>query len=164
MRELKGFDGASTIRSDVVMTPRWCAKSIVEHFKPTGRVLDPCRGFGAFSDHMPGCEWCEISEGRDFFAWTEPVDWIVSNPPYAIYSKFMRHAMTLANEIVWLIPINKAWNSDRSIRDVFRWGGIVETMVVGPGSSLDFPVGFSVGAVHFRKGYRGPMSTSFLGG
>ncbi len=69
--------------SDVVYTPDWCAQDMLDWFKPCGRVLDPCKGAGAFFDKMPaGAEWCEIREGRDFFEWREPMNWIVSNPPY----------------------------------------------------------------------------------
>jgi hypothetical protein len=54
--------------SDVVYTPDWCASDMIDWFKPSGRVLDPCKGAGAFFDKMPdGAEWCEIREGRDFF-------------------------------------------------------------------------------------------------
>ncbi len=73
---------------DVVLTKPRIAEMIVKHFKPSGRVLDPCRGPGAFWKHMPGAEWCEIEEGRDFLEWTQPMDWIVSNPPYSNFWDF----------------------------------------------------------------------------
>ena len=79
---------------DVVYTPADVAADVVTHFGPYGKILDPCRGGGVFTDLMPGCEWCEIRDGVDFFDWQEPVDWIVSNPPYSIFSKIMRHSMT----------------------------------------------------------------------
>lgn len=157
---LPGMADTQSAAEDIVMTPPDVARDVVAHFAPQGRILDPCRGGGAFADAMPGCEWCEIREGRDFFAWTEQVDWIVSNPPYSIFSRFMRHAMSVATNIVWLIPINKAWNSNRMIRETIEWGGIVETFLVGGGAELGFPVNFAVGAVHYRRGYRGGMTTS----
>ena len=36
---------------DIVMTPVYLAKNIIEHFEPTGLILDPCRGEGAFYDN-----------------------------------------------------------------------------------------------------------------
>lgn len=95
------------VESDVVLTPSDVAADVVRRFEPYGRILDPCKGEGAFTDHMPTAEWCEIREGSDFFEWREPVDWIVSNPPYSIFSKFMRHSMTVARNIVYVIPVNK---------------------------------------------------------
>jgi hypothetical protein len=52
--------------NDRIYTPPFLAKLIIEHFKPQGKILEPCRGKGAFSDLMPGCDWCEIDEGKDF--------------------------------------------------------------------------------------------------
>lgn len=34
--------------NDVVFTPDWLAKEIIEHFAPVGVCLDPCKGDGAF--------------------------------------------------------------------------------------------------------------------
>ena len=76
--------------SDVVYTPDAIAADIVRHFSPTGRVLDPCAGDGVFLRHLPvGADWCEIEQGRDFFMWTEPVDWVVGNPPYAVFPDWL---------------------------------------------------------------------------
>ena len=81
-------------------------------------MLDPCRGGGAFWRHMPGAEWCEAAEGRDFFAWTEPVDWIVSNPPYSTFKPWMLHSFTLAT-LVQLDPIYVAFApSDSDITEI----------------------------------------------
>ena len=35
---------------DVVYTPDWVAKDMVEFFKPSGRILEPCKGDGVFLD------------------------------------------------------------------------------------------------------------------
>ena len=58
----------NTPEKDIVMTPEYLAKEIIEHFNPTGRILDPCRGEGAFYDNYPegDHDWCELGEGRDF--------------------------------------------------------------------------------------------------
>ena len=61
-------------KNDVVYTPDWAANDIVSWFKPSGKILEPCKGKGVFLSHIPGAYWCEISEGKDFFAWNEPMD------------------------------------------------------------------------------------------
>jgi DNA-binding XRE family transcriptional regulator len=69
---------------DVVYTPRVLAQSVVDHFKPSGTILEPCRGSGHFYDAFPPNTtklYCEIDEGLDFFDWHEPVDWIISKGP-----------------------------------------------------------------------------------
>ena len=147
---------------DVVYTPDDIALDIVRHFQPTGKILDPCRGDGAFFRHLPAnAEWCEIEQGRDFFLWTEPVDWLIGNPPYAVFSDWLRHSFTLAHDIVYLIPVNKVFNSYTMMRDIAAWGGVREVYTIAAGSTIRFPVGFAVGAVHLQRGYRGGMMTTF---
>lgn len=157
------MESESVRLDDIILTPRAIAREVVNHFNPSGRILDPCKGNGAFADEMPGCEWCEIREGRDFYDWKEPVDWIVSNPPYSIFSPFLRHSMTVAENIVYLVPVNKCFNSYQMMRDVWTWGGIVEiwTIEYGRNPLLGFPIGFCVGAVHYRRGWRGETRVTF---
>jgi hypothetical protein len=166
MQQQMRFDGFAVTKAnpfDIVMTDRVVARKIVEHFRPHGRILDPCKGTGAFLDEMPGAEWCEVREGRDFFEWKDRVDWIVSNPPFSIFYEWLMHSMTIADDIVYLIPLSKVWQSNRVIRAVHEWGGLKETLIVGNGrKELGFPVGFAVGAVHFQKRYRGDMRYGFL--
>jgi hypothetical protein len=67
---------------DIVYTPDWVARDMVEYFKPSGRILEPSCGDGVFLRHLPPeTDWCEIEQGRDFYAWTKPVDWVFGNPP-----------------------------------------------------------------------------------
>ena len=149
---------------DVVMTPDFVAKAVIKRFRPFGRVLDPCRGDGAFFDNLPmASDWCEIRDGKDFFAWTDPVDWIVSNPPYSIFADFLRHSFTVSKNIVYLIPTNKPFNSERLMREIWEWGGVRTCYTFGGGASLGFPIGFCIGAMHFEKEYRGAMSIEFHG-
>jgi len=44
------------IQSDVVYTPDDVARDVVSFFCPSGRVLDPCKGKGAFLQYMPDAE------------------------------------------------------------------------------------------------------------
>ncbi len=162
------FGHSGAVESDVVLTPDPIAKAVIDRFKPSGRILDPCRGTGAFWKQMPGADWCEIREGRDFYNWREPVDWIVSNPPYSVFADFLRHSFTVAENIVYLIPVNKAFNSQRMMREIWAWGGVETCLVVGTGAQLFCPprkgggaLGYCIGAMHFRKNYQGPMSVEF---
>ncbi len=146
---------------DVVYTPDWVARDMVEFFKPSGRILEPCAGDGVFLKHLPAfTEWCEIQEGRDFFKWAEPVDWIIGNPPYADYAKFIKHSMEIADHICYLIPANKPFNSGKMLLDWIKWGRIIHMRYYGTGAKLDFPIGFGIAAVYFQRGYTGPMYTT----
>lgn len=158
---LPGFETEAVRGDDIIITPTDIASDVVRHFTLSGKILDPCRGNGAFSDLIPYCQWCEIRDGKDFFQWTEHVDWIISNPPYSIFAEFLRHSMCVADNIVFLIPVNKVFNSDRIMREIWGWGGVQEIYVIGGGSLLGFPIGFCIGAVHFKRHYRGDIRITF---
>lgn len=52
-------------------------------------VYEPFRGEGAFYNSLPDFvvkRWAEIEEGKDFKDETEPVDWVISNPPFRLES------------------------------------------------------------------------------
>lgn len=143
---------------DVVFTPEHIATAMVRHFSPTGRVLDPCKGDGSFLRNMPGADYCELQDGRDFFDWHDPVDWIVSNPPYSIYLEWMRHSFKVAENIVYLVPLYKALHSNALLSETFSWGGIVEIVHIGTGRDVGFEFGFAAGAVHYKRDYRGGIA------
>lgn len=148
--------------NDDVQTPRDLARRIAEHFAPSGRILEPCRGEGNFYRYLPsGTFWCEIKEGRDFYQWNEPVDWIVTNPPWSQVRNFWRHAMTVADEIVFLITINHLWTKAR-LRDIKGEGfGIREICLVE--MPEEFPQsGFQLGAIRISRGWKGEITLTDL--
>lgn len=143
-------------QGDVVYTPAWCAEDMVTHFKPTGDVLDPCKGRGVFLDYLPSAKWCEITEGVDFFDWDQPVDWVISNPPYSLTRKWFRHSYTIAENLVYLVPLRNVFSGYGFLREIAEFGGIVEIRTYGTGAKLGFPMGNAIGAFHIRKGHVGP--------
>jgi hypothetical protein len=144
-----------------IYTPLWAAKDIVDHYKPSGKILEPCRGQGVFTDLMPGCDWCEINEGKDFFDYDKKVDWIISNPPYSLIRKFVLHSFKVADNIVYLIPVWKAFNAIGLQNELRSYGGIKEIRWYGGGGKLGFPMGNGIGTVYWKKDYTGPIHTTF---
>ena len=70
-------------------TPRKLANDLISHvpLEDGDIVLEPFKGEGAFYDSFPNNvtkEWCEIEQGRDWLSHTDPVDWVVSNPPFRL--------------------------------------------------------------------------------
>jgi hypothetical protein len=150
-------------RKDVVYTPDWVARDMVEFFKPSGRILEPSCGDGAFLKYLPGADWCEIEKGRDFFACQEKYDWIVGNPPYKIFTKWLEHSLALGENIVYLQIISSVFISYKRHKSIFAWGGIKHLRTYS-GDVFDIPISFNIGAFHFQRGYTGPMYTSFYEG
>lgn len=147
-------------KQDLVYTPDWVARDMVDFFKPSGRILEPCKGDGVFLKYLPGAEWCEIQDGKDFFAWHTPVDWLFGNPPYSVFSEWITHSFTIANHVCYLIPLNKPFNSGKMLQEWHEWGRINHMRYYANGRALGFPIGFACGAVYYQKGYFGPMYTS----
>lgn len=151
--------------TDEVMTPEPLALALVQHFKPEGVVLEPCKGENAFikalekQPNVTEIKWCEISEGKDFFAFNERVDWVITNPPWSKMRKFLQRAYELADDVAFLMTINHCWTKARR-RDREKAGfGIKEICItkVPP----NFPqTGFELGMVHFKRGYEGDIKLS----
>jgi hypothetical protein len=149
-------------KKDIVYTPDWIAWDMVEFFKPSGRILEPAAGDGVFLKYLPNADWCEIERGRDFYALQQGrYDWIVGNPPYKNFNIWMRHSFELADNILYVIPLNKIFNDYGMMLDVKEFGGVKTARVYGRGERACFPFGYAVGAVHYQKDYHGAMEISF---
>lgn len=149
--------------SDVHFTDEAVARAVVAHFAPRGRCLEPFRGGGAFYQHLPtDSDWCELADGRDFFAWDTPADWIVTNPPFSNLTRVFEHAFRLATNCVFVIPISKYWSSMPRLAAVQRYGGLREILHLGSGRAIGFDIGFPFAAMHFQRGYAGPIHETRL--
>lgn len=158
---MKSQPNRNYVSNDDVQTPPDLARRVVKHFRPEGRILEPCRRDGNFLRCMPTADWCEIKDGRDFFDWPRKVDWIVTNPPWSQVRGFLRHAMAVADHVVFLLTINHLWTKARvrDIRDAEF--GLCEICLVEMPKS--FPAsGFQLGAVYIRRGWRGKIQLTNL--
>lgn len=140
---------------DVVYTPDWVVFDMVAWFKPSGKVLEPCAGDGAFLKYYPDAEWCEIEKGRDFFQWDKQVDWMIGNPPYKQIKQWLEHSFAYASNVLYLIPMNSPFNSMERMRVIHAYGNIKAIRAYGNGSIFGMDYGFAVGAFWFQRGYKG---------
>ena len=85
--------------NDVIYTPKKLATLMINlcDIKPEDKVLDPSRGKGIFYDNLPTCkkDWCEITDNKDFFKYDSEVDIIVGNPPYSLWTKWIKKTIDL---------------------------------------------------------------------
>jgi len=141
---------------DIVYTPDWVARDMVEYFKPSGRILEPSCGDGVFLKYLPeNAEWCEIEKGRDFFAWNEQVDWMFGNPPYKMIKQWLEHSFSYSKNSVYVIPMNSPFNSMERMRVILGYGNIKAIRAYGNGSIFGMDYGFAVGAFWFQRDYKG---------
>jgi hypothetical protein len=109
---------------------------------------------------MPGADWYEITEGRDFLKAQGQWDWIVTNPPWELVAEFLEKSMQCADNIVilcWLAALyTKA--RQRMIREAGF--GMVEMLYV-PTPLPPWPQsGFQLAAMWLRRGWTGGVQIS----
>lgn len=143
--------------NDKIMTPPWLAEKIVNHFRPNGKILEPCCGTGMFLQYLPNADYCEIDKGIDFLKTEGKWDWIITNPPYSIYRNFFIKSMEVADNIVFLQLINATFYKAR-LRDMFNNNfGIKEIYMVD--TPKEFPqFGFQLGCVYYARNYSGEIN------
>ena len=145
------------------MTPEYLSQDIIQHFNPSGKILDPSRGNGAFYDNFPtdNKDWCELGEGKDFLQYGDSVEWIITNPPWSKIQKFLEHGMKIANNIVYLTTINH-YTTKRRIREMREYNfGVVEVYCV-PTPKKPWPqMGFQLAAVHTKRDYVGDVKITY---
>lgn len=155
--------------NDKVYTPPELARQIVEHFKPSGRLLEPCKGRGAFTDAMYPfasngyLSYYEVDIGLDFLQGSPPAhDWIITNPPWSQLRAFLKKSMEVADNVVFLCLVNAFFMKARQ-QDMRKAGFGMKEILFVPTPAKPWPqTGFSLGAVHIQKNYSGPVIHSQL--
>lgn len=149
--------------NDNIYTPEDVARKIVKHFKPKGKILEPCAGTGAFLQCLPkSTQWCEIQKGVNFFDFKDKVDWIVTNPPFSKLSEFLEHSMKLSHNIVFLINLPGLFTVSR-MRKLYNYKyGIKEILLLRQPTTF-VQCGRQVAAVHLQKNYSSDIRISYDG-
>lgn len=148
-------------QADKVYTPDWLAEAIVNHYKPCGSFLEPCKGGGAFvraakKFGLTNITTCEIDEGYDFLEMMEPPEngkfnWSVSNWPWSIFRKFLQKNLRVADNIVTLTTINHCLSLKARLRDIKEAGYYIREVLLVD-TPKEFPQsGFQLGAVLLNK-------------
>lgn len=150
-------------QNDVVFTPDDVARDVVAFFKPSGKILEPCCGEGAFLKYLsPDTDWCEIERGRDFFANHNHYDWIIGNPPFSIFTEWLTHSFELADNVVYVMMPQSLENSIGRLKQIESYGGIKTKYYLGTGKEIGMmDCGFLIAAVHFQRDYKDGIYTVF---
>jgi hypothetical protein len=123
MKACKIISARSTA-NDAIYTPLYIARLMIDmcDIKTEMNVLDPSRGEGVFYNNLPDCnkEYCEITEGLDFFNYTKRVDLIIGNPPYSLWDKWLAHTMTLTDKFCYIFGVYNF--TDKRINEIIEKG------------------------------------------
>ena len=113
-----------TSPNDVIYTPKPVALKMMEMCKitPDMTVLDCSKGGGVFYDNLPVCkkDWCEITDGKDFFEYSERVDLIIGNPPFSLWNKWIQKTMELTDKFCYIMGCFNF--TDKRLRDIISKG------------------------------------------
>ena len=148
--------------NDVVYTPSYLVDTCLAFllrssnaFKEAKIVLDPASGDGAFSNKLKEIGKqvleCEISKGTDFFEFNQRADFILTNPPWSLCRQFLKHSMTLTDNIAFLITVNHILGLKARLRDLKQQGFWI-TDVLLLDTPKEFPQsGFQLGLCVISK-------------
>ena len=94
-------------KSDILYTPKSIAINMIDmcELRENEYVLDPSKGGGVFYDNYPEYvkkEWCEIAEGKNFFDCVNKFDWVIGNPPYSMWDKWLEHTMAITENFCYI--------------------------------------------------------------
>lgn len=95
---------------DFYPTPPWCYEKLPIDYSKYSTALEPAAGDHRLVKFLESkglvTDYCEIQEDKDFFAYKEKVDIIVTNPPFSIAQEFITHALELADTVIMLLRVN----------------------------------------------------------
>lgn len=94
-------------KNDIFYTPLPVALKMIEmcNIQEGDKVLDPCRGGGIFYNNLPNTcikSFCEKTEDIDFFKDNNFYDVIIGNPPYSMWSDWIKHTVTITNKFCYI--------------------------------------------------------------
>jgi hypothetical protein len=144
---------------DLIYTPRDLARKIVGHFQPYGYIIEPCRGTGAFYDHLTAysheaVDWCELSEGRDFLNWNfrdKKYNWLITNFPFSKYADFLEKSMKIADNIVTYGTVCHILSLKKRLRLVKGAGFYIREVLLTDTPKDWTTGGFQTGAIYLSK-------------
>lgn len=148
--------------NDKVYTPKKLAKTIIDYFNPSGKILEPSSGNGVFLEYMEA-DWYEIDKGKDFFDCSETYQWAITNPPFSKIRKFLQHLYKLNVEnIVFLCPTNHIIGLKARLKDMRDNNyGIKEIIFID--TPIEFPQsGFQWSINHIKRNFSGDIKTTNL--
>lgn len=146
--------------NDKIYTPDWLAEAIVNHYKPWGSFIEPCKGGGAFvraakNYGLTNITTCEIDEGYDFLQMREPsgekFSWSISNWPWSKFRPFLQKNLRIADNVVTLTTVNHCLCLKARLRDIKEAGYYIQEILMLD-TPKEFPQsGFQLGAIHLSK-------------
>jgi hypothetical protein len=146
--------------------PDWFAAALMSQLRPTGRIVVPGAesSSGAFVRALQGTaevSGCKAISADDFLSWAGRVDWVITNPPWNNFRKFLVHALEIADHVAMLVTVNHWW-TQRRVADVKDAAFGYDRLIL-----CDWPPecasnGFQLGLMVVSRGHTGPLAIEWL--
>jgi len=164
-----------TMNDEIYTNPVW-SKKIIDHFssqfQPNDFFMEPCKGDGAFYDHLPANkDWCEITQNKNFLDYDKPIDWIITNYPWSgkALRPLVSHSCKLSNNVVHLIRAHNVFGTYARHRDFLEQGHTLKEIILLPWKNKTLgdvfinkaPEGFALCVVHTQKNYAGDCKWTY---
>lgn len=159
--------------NDSVMTPEKTAISIVRSFPIFGHCCEPCAGEGAFLNALKSLQgvtvdWfendpdrtCFFQSNGDFLGQeiSERYSWVVTNPPFSTFPKFLKKSFEIADNVLFLCPLNAAIGLKLRVRLAKEAGFGLRRIILVDTPPNPWPQsGFQLGAIWWQRSYSGDV-------
>ena len=149
------------------MTPQWLADAITDAVAPSGVILEPCAGDGAFVRSLSRygtVGTCEAKLGEDFLFWTQKVDWVVTDLLWSVFRAFLSHALPLADHVVFFGDGQSLVDETAGTgREECGLSACIWWLLLTPWPEEFFPAsGFQLGAMHLERGWHCPSTITHI--
>ena len=114
----KNLNNSKKTPNDNIYTPERIVNRVLKQIDidDGSKVLDGFRGDGAFYNKYKDTwikTYCEIDEGKDFFEYTDKVDYMISNPPFSKLNDILNHLFDICEKGFGLILMATALTEPR---------------------------------------------------
>jgi hypothetical protein len=156
-RRLVDFDGA-----DFYPTPEWATMALLDFVPLHGSIIEPCCGDGAISKVIERRNNTSVVSSdlfdrgygsvRNAFTIEEPIDNLVTNPPFALAEELILHFQPLVKKRMVFLLRTAFLESARRHRSIFSKFPPQEMLVFSERLSM-YPAG--------QRGVKGGGTTSY---
>lgn len=145
-----------------VQTPADLAKQIIGYYKDVlyGTILEPCAGDGNFFNQFPNkktSKAMDIRTGTDFLRAIQEgkvkhFDWIITNPPWNKFKDFLAASFSVADNVIFLVPLNKMLGLKTTIRMIVEHDFNIVNIKCWSTPPKPWPqAGFQIGTIWLQR-------------
>ncbi len=105
-------------KSDYYQTPHCLTQTLLDciNIPKDKTILEPCAGENAIVNVLIKNNYSNITyydindylnnDVKDFFDETKQYDYIITNPPYSLSFDFIKHGLSISDNVIYLLPLS----------------------------------------------------------